>query len=436
MRLRVLLAGLLMLHPLQAFAQSPVFKLDEYFAEPNAIPFAETELEKGQEEGWHWTRFRYTSHLHDGQPIRIHALYAVPDAASPSHKVPGIILTHGKFGRINRKDPRYWAAVTDLAKAGYAVLFYEWNPDPQSKDKGQSGDIEPSYSTFGTIDYSKGWDLPNNEWRDSMAYQTMIAGRRAVTWLSSQPEVDSARIGATGASFGGIYSSLLAAIDHRIKAVSPSVYAAGFGPDERGYNRLSPQKFRPEQIQEWRQRFDSEVILAQRTPAVPLLYIVCTNDVAFDIVKASRHFAALPDPKQIIICPNAGHDFWNFSQTVHFFNEVFQSGPSRPKVGEVEANRVGASWKLSVPSAVGGTFYYTLEETPPPDAKPSQPALAKAKWNKLPAILTEGKALAQLDLTEDQVSQAERLHIFATVKGPEGLEATSPLLSLALKATE
>lgn len=44
---------------------------------------------------------------------------------------------------------------------------------------------------------------------------------RAIDYLVSRPEVDSARIGVTGRSGGGAYSWWLAALDDRIKAVAP-----------------------------------------------------------------------------------------------------------------------------------------------------------------------------------------------------------------------
>jgi dienelactone hydrolase len=46
----------------------------------------------------------------------------------------------------------------------------------------------------------------------------VIDRRRAIDWLVLQPDVDPARIGALGASLGGITTTLLAAVDPRVRA--------------------------------------------------------------------------------------------------------------------------------------------------------------------------------------------------------------------------
>ncbi|MFA6292587.1 MAG: hypothetical protein WC637_12435, partial [Victivallales bacterium] len=74
--------------------------LKAYFAEPKDLPYDEEILEQKQETGWHWKEFRYTSLIYGGEPIRIHAVYAAPDAADAAHKVPAILMTHGIFGAV------------------------------------------------------------------------------------------------------------------------------------------------------------------------------------------------------------------------------------------------------------------------------------------------------------------------------------------------
>lgn len=53
------------------------------------------------------------------------------------------------------------------------------------------------------------------------------AGRRALTFLEQQTEIDSEKLGFTGFSMGGNITSYVA-IDSRLKAVVPMVGGAGF----------------------------------------------------------------------------------------------------------------------------------------------------------------------------------------------------------------
>lgn len=54
----------------------------------------------------------------------------------------------------------------------------------------------------------------------------IIDRRRAIDWLQAQPDVDPARVGAMGASMGGVATTILAAVEPRVRA---SVIVLGGG---------------------------------------------------------------------------------------------------------------------------------------------------------------------------------------------------------------
>lgn len=319
-------------------------ELDSYFAEPKGLPYDEETLAEKQEDGWHWRQFRYTSLVYGGEPIRIHAVYAVPAEADAAHPVPAILMTHGIFGAVRGPDPRYWSAVTNFVKAGYAVLFFDWYPDFAHDFKPKSVDESKPFSSFGKLDYLSprtGYMLPGNDWKDSLHYQVVMAGKRGISWLTARPEVDARAIGATGWSYGGIFSSMIAGIDKRIAAVNPCVYTARFGPREEGYNGLRGKESQDEaSVRIWQSRFDSYTLLAKRP--VPVLYTIGANDPVFRVTKAMECFDAMAGPKYLLIGPNEGHGYWAVPQGIHFFDNVLKKSGARPSVSNLTVRLEGA----------------------------------------------------------------------------------------------
>ena len=213
----------------------------DYFAEPTDLPYDEEIQEQREEDGWHWTEFRYTSQVYQGEPIRFHAVYAVPDGADAAHKLPAVLMTHGIFGAVRGQDRRYWNALSALVNAGYAVLFFDWYPDFAKNWKPQTPDEPKRFTTYGKLDYFTpyyNYNLQGNDWKDSLHYQVVIAAKRGVSWLQARPEVDGSRIGVTGPSYGGMFSAMIAGLEPRLVAANPCVYTGGFGPREEGYNAM------------------------------------------------------------------------------------------------------------------------------------------------------------------------------------------------------
>jgi fermentation-respiration switch protein FrsA (DUF1100 family) len=105
-------------------------------------------------------------------------------------------MAHG-FGGVREMDLPPFAEA--MAAAGLTVLLFD-------------------YRFFGTSD-----GLP----RQRLSPRSQLEDyRNAVSWLSTRPEVEPARIGAWGTSFSGAHMLHLAAFERRIKAVVTQVPAA------------------------------------------------------------------------------------------------------------------------------------------------------------------------------------------------------------------
>ncbi len=131
------------------------------------------------------------------QGVKCAAWYYLPvgmkAGLSADNKRPLIVMAHGYSGVKEMYLDKY---ADKFAAAGFAVLVFD-------------------YRYLGA---SEGEPRQQVIWWDQI-----IDYRNAITWAALQPEVDAARIGVWGSSYGGGHVLRLAAFDKRVKAVVSQV---------------------------------------------------------------------------------------------------------------------------------------------------------------------------------------------------------------------
>jgi len=129
----------------------------------------------------------------------------VPEGVGPH---PAITMAHGFAGVKDHGLERFARAFAD---AGFVVLVHD-------------------HRGFGASDGSPRYDI--DPW-------VQIADwRRAISFLESQPFVDSARIGLWGSSYAGGHAIVLGATDRRLRAVVAQVPTiSGY---QQGLRRVAP----------------------------------------------------------------------------------------------------------------------------------------------------------------------------------------------------
>lgn len=132
----------------------------------------------------------------------------IPDGIGP---FPGVVVMMGHSSNGKLYDV-YQSIGHSLAMNGYVAL----NIDPWGAGERGTNDGEFEYhgSNLGSSLLNVGETLMGMQITDNM---------RAIDLLCSLPFVDSNNIGATGASGGGNQTTMLAAIDERVKAAVPVV---------------------------------------------------------------------------------------------------------------------------------------------------------------------------------------------------------------------
>ncbi len=167
-----------------------------------------------------------------GADARIAAFYSFPDTGK---KNPAFVWSHGGGQRAEKERGIYFA------KHGFATVDINWNGRPMEKGIDENTDWGKVDATQGPKFYPKAlrkqWknDLKPDKYsidpvpspRNVNYFLVSLAGRRAITFLEQQSEVDAEKIGFTGFSMGGMVTALTS-IDPRLKAVAPFVGGTGF----------------------------------------------------------------------------------------------------------------------------------------------------------------------------------------------------------------
>ena len=144
--------------------------------------------------------------------------------------LPALMHLHGGGQRA------FLHEVKRFAKRGYATLSI--NCGGREMEMAQSGDpntewgaVDPTQnnvSGYSSIIPSDKTIDPFPSPRNNNWFLLAIGGRRGLTFLEHQPEVDSKRIGVYGHSMGGRLTGLVAGSDERVSTASPSVGGSGF----------------------------------------------------------------------------------------------------------------------------------------------------------------------------------------------------------------
>lgn len=211
--------------------------------DPRKEPLDIEVLEEWEKDGVVLRVVRFKVGTFKGKDSMMAAIYGFPKGGK---HLPGLVQIHGGGQSASEN------AVLTNAKRGYATLSLAWAgriaaaPYMVSHDgvqlfhEGKNADRNYRVTTdWGAIDAyhdpsrnketrygstkPSPWTLdPVDSPRNSPWFFYALAGRRGLTFLENQPEVDGDRLGVYGHSMGGQQTVALAGTDDRIKAAAPS----------------------------------------------------------------------------------------------------------------------------------------------------------------------------------------------------------------------
>jgi len=200
-----------------------------------------------------------------GRATRIFAYYGLP-SVQPGEQVPAMVLVHGGGGSAFIPWVKLWMS------RGYAAIAM----DTCGCISGGGYETHPRHADGGPAGWG-GFDQIDEPVEDQWTFHAVAAVVRGHSLLRSFPQVDPARIGITGVSWGGYLTCIAAGIDHRFTFAAP-VYGCGFLTENSTWLGEF-EKMKPDRAERWRRLWDPSIYLPQ--VKCPMLWVNGTNDFAF-----------------------------------------------------------------------------------------------------------------------------------------------------------
>lgn len=386
----LLLLTALPLSPLRA-AEPPVWDVARLTSAPAGV-------QRGHPNGL-TQEVWYDSEPLAGKPTRVFAWLGLPADASAEQKAPAMLLVHGGGGRAFKDWANHWA------QRGYVALAMDTSG--QGPDGARHANAGPDQS-----DAVKFRNFNDDEARDMWTYHAVAAVLRGHALLKSLPEVDAARVGITGISWGGYLTCLTAGLDQELKVAVP-VYGCGFLGDNSYWRDRSLAAMTPDSRERWLRLFDPSTTVGNAQ--CPILFLNGTHDFAYPPDSYRKTFSLVPPALRTLsvrVDLSHGH-IWTFGEVDAFVDNVLKPGdasPSLARLGDISVeDNTAASRVLCGGPAVKAELHFTGDTG----------LWTSRQWRSTAATLTDGDITAVLP--------AERpLTYFFTATDARGFVTSSP----------
>ncbi len=272
-----------------------------------------------------------------GRPTRFFAYYGLPSNATAAVKAPGIVLVHGGGGTAYDSWVRLWNA------RGYAAVAMDTcgGVPPRDRAIGRLSHRDSGPDGWGDANFDRANEPPSDQW----TYQAVSTVIRAHSFLRALPEVDAARVGVTGISWGGYLTACVAGIDGRFAFAAP-VYGCAFLLD---HSVWTPQMRRLGAVgARWDALWDARNFLP--FAKMPVLWCTGTNDYFFPLDSLQRGCDLLPQPPSLSVkvrLPHGHPPAGDPREIAAFADSVVFGRPALPKVtsAEMRGGALAVSWR-------------------------------------------------------------------------------------------
>lgn len=342
--------------------------------------------------------FFYAGLPYKGKPTRVFAYYGVPEppagADQRTEKLPAMVLIHGGGGTAFDRWVKLWnsrgyaAIAMDLCGCVPVGTYGKWQRHEEGGPPGWD-------ASFNQLD-----DAVEDQW----TYQAVSAVALAHSLIRSYPEVDADRIGATGISWGGYMTSIVAGVDHRFKFAAP-VYGCGYLGENSAWLPAF-EKLGTEKANLWLNQWDPSQYLA--TAKMPILWVNGTNDFAYPMDSWKKSYL-LPKTDRTLclrIRMPHGHGAAGANpEEIHVYaNSILQGTAPLPKITE-QGNDDDKTWAMfsSTVPVTKAELCFTRKTGRWQDREwESQPAMIDPQTSRITATIPADATVFYLNLFDDR----------------------------------
>jgi dienelactone hydrolase len=244
-----------------------------------------------------------------GKATRVFAWYGTPE--TPRGKVPGIVLVHGGGGTAYREWVRKWNehgfAAISIAVEGQtdeSVAKSQW------KQHAWAGPHRDGI-------YADSGEPLADQWMYHAVADTVLAN----SLIRSFPEVDAAKVGLMGTSWGGVITATVIGIDTRFAFAIPTYGCGAMAEADNQWGRALHDNTL------YREVWDPVRWLPRAR--MPVLWFTWLHDVHFPLTSQSASYRAAPGARMVAVLPDMKHSHpagWNPPDSYAFAESVVSDG--------------------------------------------------------------------------------------------------------------
>jgi dienelactone hydrolase len=386
----------LLLFPLAVFAESELsgncepWNLEELFQAPLTCPVPELAAEA---EPCITPLFFESEDFHGGE-TRVFAWVGIPPGEGP---FPAMVLVHGGGGTAYQEWVKLWM------DRGYAAIAVDTAGQIPTHPEGEK-------RKWMSHEYSgpRGWGGFNqidDPVKDQWTYHAVAAVIRAHSLLRSYPQVDAARIGVTGISWGGYLTCIVAGLDDRFRLAVP-VYGCGFLEDGSYWvsTFLDPSKT-DGTGEKWISLWDPRHYIPRAE--MPMLFVNGTNDKYYWMKAWQKTVQAVQGPVTLCCKVRLVHNHaagWGNEEIYAFADSILKAGAALPQITHqvVTGQTVTVMFDCETP-VDRAELNYTIDAGERDDQVwHSQPMEINDSAGKATGLLPESTAVYFVNLIDDR----------------------------------